>query len=369
MIAVIADDFTGAAEMAGIGLRYGLDIQLAVPGIAYSGADVFVVSTDSRSMDKEAAIRITGDVMKYILALKPEMIYKKIDSVLRGHVLDELKVQMEMQGLTKAFVLPANPSLNRTIKDGRYYIDDKKIHETGFATDPEFAITDSSVLKMIRAAGEERILKRSAALPANGVVIGEAESTEEIKEWGEVINYDWALCGAGDFFTALLNKRFTSASQPPAVLLSPHLYVSGTTFDNSREWIKQVDSESGCVVFLTPAMMQDDDSWFEKASQLLREQQKCIIAFADDVDGIAAAGLREKMAMITERIINKEKIKEIFIEGGSTAAAILKELNIVSFHPVNELRRGVVRMHAGDLYLTVKPGSYELPSQIVTLYR
>ena len=46
MIAVIADDFTGAAEIAGIGLRYGLTIQLAMPGVSYDNAELFIVSTD-----------------------------------------------------------------------------------------------------------------------------------------------------------------------------------------------------------------------------------------------------------------------------------------------------------------------------------
>ena len=60
--------------------------------------------------------------------------------------------------------------------------------------------------------------------------------------------------------------------------------------------------------------------------------------------------------------------KEIFIEGGSTAAAILEELNIKNLAPINELERGVVRMIANDLFITVKPGSYELPQQIKELY-
>ena len=86
----------------------------------------------------------------------------------------------------------------------------------------------------------------------------------------------------------------------------------------------------------------------------------------------------ESMARAVKKILDKENITEIFIEGGSTAASLLKELGIKKLSPVNELQPGVVRMKAFsppskglgefDLFITVKPGSYELPGEIQTLY-
>jgi uncharacterized protein YgbK (DUF1537 family) len=101
-------------------------------------ADVLIISTDSRSLKKKEALKTTADAIRKVIQLKPDLIYKKIDSVLRGYVLDELKVQMELSGLNKAFIMPANPSLGRTIIAGKYFIDGKQINETGFAADPEF---------------------------------------------------------------------------------------------------------------------------------------------------------------------------------------------------------------------------------------
>jgi uncharacterized protein YgbK (DUF1537 family) len=75
------------------------------------------------------------------------------------------------------------------------------------------------------------------------------------------------------------------------------------------------------------------------------------------------------MAKAVKKILQREKINELFIEGGSTAGAILQEMNITTLEPVNELQRGVVRMKANDLYITMKPGSYQLPSQLVSLYK
>lgn len=349
MIAVIADDFTGAAELAGIALRYNLKIQLAMPGVAYNGAELFIVCTDSRSMNKEQAVAIHSKIVSDVIKLKPEFIFKKIDSVLRGHVLDELKIQMSVTGKSKAIIVAANPSLGRTIKNGIYYIDGKEIHTTSFAIDPEFAITDSSVSKMLRG-NDERI------------VIAEASTKEDVGNWAGKISNDWVIAGAGDFFTALLDKRFSVTSSHEAVMQLPHLYVCGTSFANSRNFIKHANEY---VVYLPSA---NDDSFLNEVHNIIAKQQKCIIAVHENTTGISALALRTQMARLTKIILEKENISEMFIEGGSTAAAILEQLNINSLIPENQLMRGVTRMKAGHLHITVKPGSYALPPQIISIY-
>jgi D-threonate/D-erythronate kinase len=115
----------------------------------------------------------------------------------------------------------------------------------------------------------------------------------------------------------------------------------------------------------------DDESWFKNVKEILNRQKKVVIAINDeDVDPwyVSAAHLRITMAEVVKRIVEENEAKEIFIEGGSTAAAILKELNIAKLSLVNELQRGVVRMKANNLFITVKPGSYQLPEEIVKLY-
>src|SRR5688572_13192795 len=179
MIAVIADDFTGAAELAGISLRYGLKVSVCLHDEISTDADVLIISTDSRSFKKKEAIKVTADAVKKVLQLKPDFIYKKIDSVLRGYVLDELKVQMQFSGLNKVFILPANPSLGRTISNKEYFIEDKRINETGFIDDPEFPIK-SSLITNILEDNLVNVLKHTDALPPGGIVVGEAKNENDI---------------------------------------------------------------------------------------------------------------------------------------------------------------------------------------------
>ena len=372
MIAIVADDFTGAAELAGISLRYGLNVELYTADVVATDADVVIVSTDSRSLNKADALKRTEAVLKSVLKLNPSFIYKKIDSVLRGYVIDELKLQMQLMQKSKAFILPANPSLGRTISNGNYYVQGKLISETGFASDPEFPISASSVQAIIKDETVQ-VLKNTDALPKDGIVVGEAENETDVQEWAEKLDENFVLAGAGDFYTALLNKQFEEMNQQQHELQFPFLYVCGTAYDQSVHYIKQVDEKNKTVLYITKQMIENganDEAWLQQCKNVLEQKQKAIIAFSSEEipADTSAADLRSIMAKAVKAVGEQNKIRELFIEGGSTATAILQELGIDHLLPVNELARGVVRMKAGELYITVKPGSYELSKEIKQLF-
>ncbi len=376
MIVVIADDLTGAAELAGIGLRYNFKAELATAAIDEMDTDLFVVCTDSRSLNKPGAEAITTRVAKKVETIRPDLIYKKIDSVFRGHVLDEVKIEMSILGLKRALIIGANPSLGRTISDGKYFIDGEPISESDFGTDPEYAITDSTVLRMLRVgATAVNVLRHTDDLPGEGIVVGEAESWEDILAWTKRVDNSWLLAGAGDFFTALLEKEYIAGTTPGIQFGLPHLYVSGTAYGRSRALIKQIKHTQHCVAYLTTGMMEreniDDEAWYNAVMEMLGQHKKAVIAINDDDVNpwnVSPLYLRMTMAKVVKRILEKGNIKELFIEGGSTAAAVLNELGIKKLSVVNELQRGIVQMKANDLYITVKPGSYQLPKQIEQLY-
>lgn len=360
MIAVIADDFTGAAELAGISLRYGLSVSVHLNNVidGDTDTDVLIISTNSRSMQKAAAVYCTADAVEAIMKYEPSFLYKKIDSVLRGYVIDEIKVQMELNEKGKAFILPANPSLHRTIRNGEYFINEKKITETAFISDPEFPISNAGVTSMLQDETVQ-VVKHDDWLPVEGIVVVETESTADVAAWAETIDESWMLAGAGDFYTALLEKKYKSRPQQKIDLQSPHLYVCGTAFEGRRQFIKSLS----CKAYM-PRIVTEE--WLQQAGNIIKHQGKAVIAIDESKE--SALVLRTSMAKAVAAIVARENIKEIFIEGGSTAATVLEELNIKKLTPVNELSRGVVRMKAGELFVTVKPGSYQLPNEIIELY-
>ncbi len=372
MIAVIADDFTGAAELAGISLRYGLKVSLFTREVKDTGADVLIVSSDSRSMNREEALKETRSLLEQLIALNPSMIYKKTDSVMRGYVTEELKLQQTLQGLKKILYLPANPSLGRIIKNGDYFVGGKPIAETDFANDPEFPVSSSSV-KAILKDPDVHVLAAGSSIPAQGFFVAAAEQTDQVEQWAAGLDKHTLAAGAGDFFTAILLQHFQVVDTPDPELSLPILYVCGTAYAEAVRFVKQAEPD-GLVEYLSENSILHperlDQELVDTCKYRLQTQSKMILAIDGQSipDDVSAQDLRGSMAKVTQWILRRNIIHELFIEGGSTATAILEELKINELEPVNEWQRGVVRMKYGNLYITVKPGSYALPEQIKQLF-
>jgi len=368
-IAIIADDFTGAAEIAGISMRYGLTAEVFNHRVMPSAADIIVLNTDSRSMNRENASMATRRAMEQLNALAPQWIYKKTDSVLRGYVLDELQLQMELTGAHKLLFIPANPSLLRTIHNGQYLIAGQPISETAFAGDPEFPANRSSVLDMMGATnGLVRVRKHPDEIGHEKIVVGEASSKADIEAWVRRIDETWTMAGAADFYNTLLARQFRQTPAVSPALQLPQLYLSGTSYAERKSWIREKDRHTGCVCYLpVPAVVPA--AWIIYLQNMLDRQHKAILAIDEHVAAtLTAPDIREWSACVLQTALEKTGVSEIFIEGGSTAAAVFEKLQVTRLIAVDELSRGVVRMQAGDRFFIVKPGSYAMPEQMEALY-
>jgi uncharacterized protein YgbK (DUF1537 family) len=366
MIAVIADDLTGAAEIGGIGLSYNFKVEIAHEVNPHSTADMLVINTDARSKTEQEAVEITGRVSRQLKELNPQFFFKKIDSVMRGHVVAEIVAQCAAMAISRALVVPANPALGRTLVNGHYYINQVPAHETSFRHDPEFPVKHSHVLKRFEHADE---------------VIHVVETGEDLDEWAQHLQNNTLAVGASGFFRACLNKLYPNSYpkklQQPA-LNNPILYISGSTFKQSAALITHLQQNNGPVSFMPTGLMQHEqqdetllNNWANEIANLLQTQGKAVIAIPQDEQQpikYEAKYLRKQMALAVKAIFETTPVAEMVIEGGSTAAAILEELGIRSIFPVQELSPGVIRSVVKapypGLHITMKPGSYSWSSEV-----
>src|SRR4030066_1868354 len=119
---LIADDLTGGADAGAqfairgfrtLLLSIKTDIQIDLS--KYDQQDVLVVNTDSRGLKPDKAYALISNVLKnYREALFP-IIYKKIDSTLRGNIGYEIDAVLEKTNGALCFVAPSYPEQNRTL--------------------------------------------------------------------------------------------------------------------------------------------------------------------------------------------------------------------------------------------------------------
>ena len=375
MIIVIADDITGAAELGGIALRYNLDVMVSDDIDANHYPDVWIAYTNARSMREKEAVEIMKKLTAKAKQLTPTLIYKKTDSVLRGHIVAEMKGQMKAIGFNKALLVPINPSSGRVIRNGYYYIKGMPIHETGFSRDPEFPVKSSRVEDILESKEFPlRLIKKNEQLLPNEISVGEAETEEDLMAWAKYHDGSTLLAGGGSFFNALLSTTYETKGENEKMepqLSSPLCFVSGTTYLRNVERIKKyasIVSYMPSEIFLRSEIEDFDfQSWLNEALETLRRHNKVIIAIGSRQKGMSDPNLLgDKLAEIVKLILNWVDISELIIEGGATAYSIVKKLGWREFTPTEEWGQGVVRMQIvgeRNIYLTIKPGSYDWPAQ------
>jgi len=127
---LIADDLTGACDAAVHFARRG---RRTVVPLAFDSeipdADVVAVSTESRGMAGEDLSRLMAEVARRLPVRDARILYKKIDSTLRGDVAGEIAAAVEAFECDSAVITPAFPAVGRIVEAGWLKV----------AGDPDFA--------------------------------------------------------------------------------------------------------------------------------------------------------------------------------------------------------------------------------------
>ena len=340
---VIADDITGAAEIAGIAHAAGQQARLlCASGPLYCDtvAVTTVIATDTRSMSEPEAVAETRRIASAI-SHHTSPIFKKTDSALRGHVVAELTALMDVTGYQRAVYLPANPSKGRIIRKGIYYINEIPIHETAFNYDPEFPARTSS------------LRERFPDAEAKGIIIPDAESEDDIRRI--IRQYDdgkTIFAGAADLFSLI----------PPITPIGPIGPITPPTTLILCGSTQSKPLNLGIPIAPMPREVYDGeqgaDYWFQSlatpATSLI-----LTIPHTHRTGKEVAVHLRTVMAEMAQRLVRKHRPDHLIIEGGATAWATLQALGWTDFRIVSQIAPGVVQMSATNgTLVTLKPGSY-----------
>ncbi|HRO45639.1 four-carbon acid sugar kinase family protein [Agriterribacter sp.] len=396
MIAVIADDFTGAAEIGGIGIRFQMKVEIVTRVSIEPDTDLLIIVTDTRSKSAEEAINDIYLITCQLMKLKPELIYKKIDSVLRGHIIAELLAQMKIMGKQRALAVPANPHLGRVIKDGMYYLKDVRLHETGFRNDPEFVMSNSDtmrssdvidILRYNNSADLERlniiVAKTDVPFPAKGIIIGEALSSDDLRLWAKRVDDHTLIAGASSFFLALLEHlqyphREGAFEKSIAYSGGNMLLVCGSSFSKSKQMVAKVLADGAPVSLMPSALLHADgallsglqDQWASDIISLFATHNHVIVAADPEANYPAnelGRNISKHIAKVVGKVMKRLPVQELMLEGGSTASSILNEMHLEKLYPQQELADGVIRTSVpgnAALHITFKPGSYRWPESI-----
>lgn len=349
MIVVLADDLSGAAELAGIALRHGLSAEVQTAFHPATDADVVCLDSDSRLLTATDAASRVSAIARAVLAARPDWIFKKCDSVLRGPVLAEARAVADAAGLPRLLIMPANPSRGRVIRDGLYFVGDRPLHEGGFASDPIHPRKTSRVADLL--GGD-----------LCDIAVPDAATTADVQRHARNLDASTLPVGAADFFAALLTAR--TSRQPGATkdvdtAADPTLAVCGS----AASW-PQRHAEArahGIPAFPLP----HDVSAIKKALSI----SPCVllgIGDGPDTHGQSPDTLSTYLSDTVAALLRPKPPGRLLLEGGATAAEIIRALGWTRLSALAVSGDVAVLRAVGteSPQLFIKPGSYPWPESL-----
>jgi uncharacterized protein YgbK (DUF1537 family) len=378
-ILVIADDLTGAAEIAGIGARFGRPAHLLrEPPTNESIADgLTALDTDSRSKSPARAAAIVEQFIAAVRFDQFDLIYKKTDSVLRGPVRAEIETMLRLLNRRAALLVPQNPSRGRTIDaGGTYRVGGVPLNQTEFANDPDRPAKTADVVQLV--GNDVAYLAVKPHADWKGITIGTAETAQGIRRWADNVDSSILPAGGADFFAAILESRGLLLQSQSEATVNPgtKLFVNGSASAYSGKMADRA-AASGIPIFRMPDALFFGGAaksktafaaWPKEILNALSSTGHALMTIGRPIDATAGASDRalKNLTSAAFNVICDGKVDHLFIDGGATAAAMCRQLKWSRFAVARELASGVVELRTSghSTTLTLKPGSYAWPDEV-----
>jgi uncharacterized protein YgbK (DUF1537 family) len=411
LLGCIADDFTGATDLANNLVRAGMRVVqvIGVPGRPLdTDADALVVTLKSRTAPRNEAVVQSLDALKWLQAHGAQQIYFKycstFDSTPQGNIGPVTEALMDaLAGFESAdftIATPAFPDNQRTVFIGHLFVGDVPLNESGMQNHPLTPMTDSNLVRVLQAQcrrkvglidykvvaqGEAAIRRRIEELRRQGVslAIVDAISNDDLLRLAPALK-GMPLLTAGSGVAIGLPSNFgitpstAAATLPRAAGLQAAL--SGSCSPATNRQVQAFIQAGGPAFRMDPlqiaAGVDVTAQALTWAAPLLSQRPVLIYSTADPDAvktvqgqlGVHQAGtmLENALAAVAQGLVELG-VRQLVVAGGETAGACVQALNITQMKIGPQIDPGVpwcyAHAHTGaapevELHLALKSGNF-----------
>lgn len=404
----IADDYTGASDLANTLTRCGLrtvqTIGVPADDMPLPDVDAVVVSLKSRSIEARLAVTRSLASEKWLRGRGADHVLFKICSTFDstdagniGPVMDALRADC---GDTIVLVTPAFPATGRTVYQGNLFVGSVPLNESPLKDHPLNPMHDSNLVRVLARQSNSRIglvdlavLTRGpdavrvklAELARQGVgaVIVDAVFDRDLETIGAVALDHRLSVGASGIGLGLARalvaagRAKSAASNAPmeAQVGGPAACLAGSC---SQATLQQVVSAERVmpVLHLDPEQVIAGKEEARRALAWARDRLKdgpLLIASSATPDEVAALqsrhgrdatghAIEQAMADIAEGLV-AAGVRRLVVAGGETSGAVVDRLEIPGFLLGPEISAGVpvlraVGARAGEMLVALKSGNF-----------
>ncbi len=404
----IADDYTGASDLANTLTRSGLrtvqTIGVPAADLALPEVDAVVVSLKSRSIEAPLAVKRSRAAQQWLRDRGAEHLLFKICSTFNstdagniGPVMDALRAD---SGDSIVLVTPAFPETGRTVYQGNLFVGSVPLNESPLRDHPLNPMHDSNLVRVLACQSKNKIGLVDLAVLARGPDAVRARLTDlAAKGFGAAIvdaAFERDLETIG---TVALDHRLSVGASGIGLGLARALVAAGKVKPevSSAGYGAPVGGAAACLAGSCSQATLQQIARAEQAMPVLRleadrvmsgkeEAQRALawakermakgpvlIASSSTPDQVAAlqsrhgrdaAGhaIEQAMADIAEGLV-QSGVRRLVVAGGETSGAVVDRLEIPGFLVGAEIAPGVPVLRAvgaktGAMLLALKSGNF-----------
>ena len=366
-LAVVADDFTGANDVALQIRKYGLEVASLWDENFLADSQVSVVSSESRTLQPDAAKKRVEDIFLNLKDRGFEKFYKKIDSTLRGNLREELDgILAHLDRSEKLIVVPSFPKTGRTVKNCRHYVNGVPLHLSEFSSDPLHPIKTNDLMELFKIGkciSIENVrcglLEKLSTAPEQ-VIILDAETDSDLILISEVLvklGLDRYVVGSAGIMEHLMRAWGYRRERV--------LIVSGSCNDKNIEQIDYFLSHNRDNLNLMDINFENRSENSIEAFENERDIVLRSISEKPEMYSLIEKGyhpveLGDYMGKLASEITIKYQIKKIMISGGETTLKVLKNLEVSGLKVQKEVEPGIAFCTSldGKYEIITKPGGF-----------
>ncbi|MFE8646356.1 3-oxo-tetronate kinase [Sphingomonas sp. NCPPB 2930] len=404
----IADDFTGATDLANNLVRAGMRVvqTMGVPAGSLAGSfedvDAIVIALKSRTIPAAQAVEQSLEALRWLQNQKVRQVYFKycstFDSTADGNIGPVTDALMDALGTDFTIACPAFPENGRTVFKGYLFAGDVLLQESGMRNHPLTPMTDSNLVRVLQSQtkrrvglidyacvreGADAIRQRVQQLRDEGVQMAVVDATDntDLMSMGPALA-NFPLLTAGSGVAIGLPQNFgiqsgnLSSKLPPAI--GTQAIVSGSCSVATNAQVADFKHRGGAAFAIDPLKLIDGTDLVQEAlawaAPRLKDGPVLVYATAepDAVRAVQAKVGVDKAGHMVEATISsiarglvEQGVSQLVIAGGETSGACVQALAVDRMRIGPQITPGVPWCHAqspyasaGGLHLTLKSGNF-----------
>ncbi|MEA3408119.1 MAG: four-carbon acid sugar kinase family protein [Chloroflexota bacterium] len=385
-LGIIADDLTGAMDTGLQFSKRGLETLVALDRQDIPDAKVVVVDTDSRAV---RASQARERMLAVASQLQGRLLYKKVDSTMRGNVGYELRALLEAVKPRGIVVAPAFPQGGRTTRWGYQRVDGQPLHLTFFADDPRWPMREAHLPTLLmQQAGLEvghvglgeveagpAALAQALETHEEPVIVVDALTKEHLDSIAQALvslGRRWLPCGSAGLADAWaralpVRQESTSIERPP--INGPVLFVSGSRNDvTTRQLSRLRCARAPRQVEMDPQGVYDAEREIQRLAEGCRqglERGEDVVVTSSFSPLVAGAGeiVVRILSETVMHVVNRQDLGGLFLTGGDIAVGTCRALDVRALRILEEIQPGIpggrlVGGRCDGLWVVTKAGGF-----------